>query len=61
MSHPPVDSSSVLYTGDYEKIMRYFDEGEILSLCKWTVDLTSLPNFHQNAGHLEYGRVPYRV
>jgi hypothetical protein len=29
--------------------MRYTDEGEILELCKWTVDLTSLPTFQQNA------------
>jgi len=29
--------------------MRYTDEGEILELCKWTVDLRSLPTFQQNA------------
>jgi hypothetical protein len=29
--------------------MRYTDEGEVLELCKWTVDLTSLPTFQQNA------------
>lgn len=29
--------------------MRYTDEGETNELCKWTVDLSSLPTFRQNA------------
>lgn len=29
--------------------MRYTDEGETFELCKWTVDLSSLPAFQQNA------------
>jgi len=29
--------------------MRYNDEGETNELCKWTVDLSSLPNFRENA------------
>jgi len=29
--------------------MRYNDEGETNELCKWTVDLSSLPTFRQNA------------
>lgn len=29
--------------------MRYTDEGETAELCKWTVDLSSLPTFQQNA------------
>ncbi|KAG5645618.1 hypothetical protein DXG03_005609 [Asterophora parasitica] len=40
---------AVLYTSDTEKIMRYTDEGETFELCKWTVDLSSLPTFQQNA------------
>ncbi|KAJ2915337.1 hypothetical protein MD484_g5072, partial [Candolleomyces efflorescens] len=50
-SQSPSDSSFVatLFTSDSDKIMRYTDEGEILELCKWTVDLTSLPTFQQNA------------
>ncbi|KAF8064184.1 hypothetical protein FPV67DRAFT_1629198 [Lyophyllum atratum] len=40
---------AVLYTSDTEKIMRYTDEGETSELCKWTVDLSSLPTFQQNA------------
>ncbi|KAF9054273.1 hypothetical protein BJ165DRAFT_1522813 [Panaeolus papilionaceus] len=45
------DSSFVatLYTSDSEKMMRYTDEGETNELCKWTVDLSSLPTFQQNA------------
>ncbi|CAA7262612.1 unnamed protein product [Cyclocybe aegerita] len=45
------DSSFVatLYTSDSEKMMRYTDEGETTELCKWTVDLSSLPTFRQNA------------
>jgi len=40
---------AVLYTSDSDKIMRYTDEGETTELCKWTVDLSSLPTFQQNA------------
>ncbi|KAF5375362.1 hypothetical protein D9615_008000 [Tricholomella constricta] len=40
---------AVLYTSDTERIMRYTDEGETSELCKWTVDLSSLPTFQQNA------------
>jgi hypothetical protein len=29
--------------------MRYTDEGETTELCKWTVDLSSLPSFRNNA------------
>ena len=29
--------------------MRYTDEGETVELCKWTVDLASLPTFRQHA------------
>ncbi len=29
--------------------MRYTDEGETTELCKWTVDLSSLPAFQQGA------------
>ncbi|KAJ4481021.1 hypothetical protein J3R30DRAFT_3287382 [Lentinula aciculospora] len=45
------DSSfvAVLYTSESDKIMRYNDEGETTELCKWTVDLSSLPAFQQNA------------
>ncbi|KAG7087569.1 hypothetical protein E1B28_013524 [Marasmius oreades] len=45
------DSSfvAVLYTSDSEKTMRYTDEGETSELCKWTVDLSSLPAFQANA------------
>ncbi|KAF8890667.1 hypothetical protein BD779DRAFT_1438377 [Infundibulicybe gibba] len=45
------DSSfvAVLYTSETEKVMRYTDEGETSELCKWTVDLSSLPTFQQNS------------
>jgi hypothetical protein len=45
------DSSFIatLYTSDSDKLMRYNDEGETNELCKWTVDLSSLPTFRQNA------------
>jgi hypothetical protein len=39
---------AVLYTSDTDKIMRYTDEGATTELCKWTVDLTSLPTFQRN-------------
>lgn len=35
--------------------MRYTDEGETTELCKWTVDLSSLPTFKQNAAILQTG------
>jgi hypothetical protein len=40
---------AVLYTSESDQIMRYNDEGETTELCKWTVDLSSLPAFQQNA------------
>jgi hypothetical protein len=50
-SQSPQDSAFVatLYTSDSDKMMRYTDEGETNELCKWTVDLSSLPTFRQNA------------
>jgi len=46
-----IDSSfvAVLYTSDSDKLMRYTDEGETTELCKWTVDLSSLPTFQRNS------------
>lgn len=35
--------------------MRYTDEGETTELCKWTVDLSSLPTFQQNAAQPQPG------
>lgn len=35
--------------------MRYTDEGETTELCKWTVDLSSLPTFRQNASLVQSG------
>ncbi|KAF9558515.1 hypothetical protein CPC08DRAFT_743329 [Agrocybe pediades] len=51
------DSSFIatLYTSDSDKIMRYTDEGETNELCKWTVDLSSLPTFRQNASNPQSG------
>jgi len=40
---------AVLYTADSDKMMRYSDEGETIELCKWTVDLSSLPSFQRNS------------
>jgi hypothetical protein len=40
---------AVLYTSDIDKVMRYTDEGATDELCKWTVDLGSLPTFQRNA------------
>jgi len=40
---------TTLYTSDSSTIMRYADEGETTELCKWTVDLSSLPSFRNNA------------
>ncbi|CCA73398.1 hypothetical protein PIIN_07352 [Serendipita indica DSM 11827] len=39
---------AVLYTSEVDREMRYTDEGETTELCKWTVDLGTLPTF-QNA------------
>ncbi|KAF9463313.1 hypothetical protein BDZ94DRAFT_1282511 [Collybia nuda] len=46
---------AILYTSDTDKIMRYTDEGETSELCKWTVDLSSLPTFQQNAAMPQLG------
>ncbi|KAJ3572787.1 hypothetical protein NP233_g2855 [Leucocoprinus birnbaumii] len=40
---------ATLFTSDANTIMRYTDEGETTELCKWTVDLSSLPSFRNNA------------
>ncbi|KAI0738739.1 hypothetical protein BC629DRAFT_1566138, partial [Irpex lacteus] len=40
---------ATLFTSDTDKIMRYTDEGETTELCKWTVDLSVLPSFQENA------------
>jgi len=50
-SHTPQDRTfvAVLYTSDIDKVMRYTDEGEITELCKWTVDLGTLPTFQKYA------------
>ncbi|KAA1466844.1 actin-like ATPase domain-containing protein [Dentipellis sp. KUC8613] len=40
---------ATLYTSESDKIMRYTDEGETMELCKWTVDLGTLPSFQENA------------
>jgi len=40
---------AVLYTSEVDREMRYTDEGETTELCKWTVDLGSLPTFQQFA------------
>ncbi|KAI0255423.1 actin-like ATPase domain-containing protein [Lactifluus subvellereus] len=50
-SHTPHDRVFVatMYTSDADKIMRYTDEGETVELCKWTVDIGSLPSFQENA------------
>lgn len=40
---------AIIYTSKSDTIMRYSDEGEITELCKWTVDLGSLPSFQENS------------
>ncbi|KAF8150922.1 actin-like ATPase domain-containing protein [Crassisporium funariophilum] len=40
---------AMLYTSDSPKVMRYTDEGNLEELCKWSVDLTSLPHFGLDA------------
>ncbi|KAK2465542.1 hypothetical protein APHAL10511_002434 [Amanita phalloides] len=40
---------ATLFTSEVDKAMRYSDEGETVELCKWTVDLSSLPTFKHNA------------
>ncbi|KAG9217771.1 hypothetical protein CCMSSC00406_0003540 [Pleurotus cornucopiae] len=52
-SQTPQDSTfvAVLYTSETEKVLRYTDEGETVELCKWTVDISTLPTFRQNAAN----------
>jgi len=40
---------AIMYTSDIDKVMRYTDEGATEELCKWTVDIGSLPTFQKNA------------
>ncbi len=46
---------AVLYTSDSDRIMRYADEGKMYKLCKWTVDLGTLPSFQQHATNPQPG------
>ncbi|TKA51123.1 hypothetical protein B0A53_05941 [Rhodotorula sp. CCFEE 5036] len=50
-SRAPTDSifTAVLYVSDSDTVYRYTDEGPIEELCRWTVDLSPLPAFQQNA------------
>ncbi|GAA6025140.1 hypothetical protein JCM10207_006249 [Rhodosporidiobolus poonsookiae] len=41
--------TAVLYVSDSDKIFRYTDEGEIIELCRWSVDLSPLPAFQYHA------------
>ncbi|GAA5951231.1 hypothetical protein JCM10213_003614 [Rhodosporidiobolus nylandii] len=47
--------TAVLYVSDSDKIFRYTDEGEILELCRWTVDLSPLPQFQYYANQPSSG------
>lgn len=49
MSLTDRDFVAVLYTSDSMQTMRYSDEGETAELCRWTVDLSSLPTFQRNS------------
>ncbi|GAA5978586.1 hypothetical protein JCM11641_002779 [Rhodosporidiobolus odoratus] len=52
--------TAVLYVCDDDKIYRYTDEGEIVELLRWTVDLSPLPQFQYlaqsgvGAGYVEF-------
>jgi len=52
-SSTPQDRNFVaaIYTSDSDKIMRYTDEGETSELCRWSVDLGSLPGFQRHANN----------
>lgn len=41
--------AAVLYTSEHADMLRYSDEDGLTEICKWTVDLASLPSFMQNA------------
>ncbi|KAL8291455.1 hypothetical protein RQP46_002433 [Phenoliferia psychrophenolica] len=55
----PDDSffNAVLFVSATDAIYRYTDEGETAELCRWTVDLSVLPNFrriaHSGGGYVE--------
>lgn len=38
-----------IFASEAPKVLRYTDEGETTEVCKWTVDLSSLPTFIQNS------------
>ncbi|KAF8150916.1 actin-like ATPase domain-containing protein [Crassisporium funariophilum] len=42
---------AIIYTSDSPKVMRYTDEGNLRELCRWSVDLTPLPYFGQDASN----------
>jgi|SRR6266550_6407159 len=40
---------TTIFASEAHKVLRYTDEGEATEVCKWTVDLSSLPTFKQNS------------
>jgi len=40
---------AILYSSDSDKTLRYSDDPEASELCRWTVDLSSLPTFQKHA------------
>jgi hypothetical protein len=40
---------TIIFASEAHKVLRYTDEGEATEVCKWTVDLSSLPTFIQNS------------
>jgi hypothetical protein len=40
-----------LFCSDSDKTIRYVDEGELIDLCRWTVDIASLPSFQTQAAN----------
>lgn len=40
---------TAVFASESHKVLRYTDEGETTEVCKWTVDLSSLPTFKQNS------------
>ncbi|KDR78750.1 hypothetical protein GALMADRAFT_93837 [Galerina marginata CBS 339.88] len=41
--------SAILYTTDSPETFRYTDQGDLTQICRWHVDLVSLPSFRANA------------
>jgi len=56
-SETPLDRTFIagLFSSDSDQTLRYIDEGGLIDLCRWTVDVGTLPSFRKQAANTPQG------